>query len=73
MSQASDKLSGRVAFGLDPGHQDSKKVQAIVERALGLAGCPHCGRLAILDLTFLPDPAPDLGPLGIVSVQNELR
>lgn len=66
------KLAGRVSIGLNPEHQDSAKVLAIVERALGLAGCPRCGRLAVLDFNF-GDPAPEFAQFGAVSVHNELR
>jgi hypothetical protein len=65
-------LSGTIGFGLDTTRQDAKSVQAAVERALRVAGCPACGRLSKLDFRFI-DPDPELAGVGILSFENQLR
>ncbi len=60
-----------IAATINPANQNLKSVQSIVERALGLAGCGHCGRLSILNLEFVGDPPPDMAEHGVISIEQQ--
>jgi hypothetical protein len=38
---------------------------------LGVAGCDHCGRIAVFKVDFVSDPPPDLSKSGVISLQTE--
>jgi hypothetical protein len=54
---------------LDPRGQTSERVHAVVDEIFKVGGCLHCGRLAILHVDFISDPAPDFSKNGATSVQ----
>lgn len=56
---------------INPHRQDLETVHRIVDRALGIAGCDHCGRLSLLDLHFLSDPPPELIKDGVISLEKQ--
>jgi len=67
-----DKLQARksaIAM-LDPRKQNLESVHRIVDTILGLAGCGHCGRIALLNINFLIDPPPELGKEGLISFEQ---
>jgi len=53
------------AAGLDPKGQSIEHVNQIVASMLGRAGCPRCGRIALLRVDFLSDPPPEFGKLNV--------
>lgn len=64
--------SGKSAtVSINPHNQNLESVNRIVAQILGMAGCSHCGRLALLRLDFLGDPPPDLGKENVISVQTQ--
>ena len=52
-------------------HQTAEGVQQIVAQMLKMAGCTRCGRLALLHIDFLSDPAPDLAKVGVNSFSQQ--
>jgi hypothetical protein len=68
-----DKLQVRKSATamMDPHKQNLESVHRIVDRILGLAGCDHCGRIALLNINFLIDPPPELGKEGIISFEKQ--
>ena len=67
-----DKFRGKSASAtLNPNNQNIENLQYVVSRILDLAGCGHCGRLAIPNLEFLGDPA-ELGSRGFATGSNEI-
>jgi hypothetical protein len=67
MSSASRKSA---TLNFNPHNQTVKGVQAVVEQLLGMAGCPQCGRLAVLKVDFLGDPPPELGRQGVTGIET---
>ena len=53
----------------NPQHQNIESLNRVVGRILNLAGCDHCGRVALLRVDFLSDPPPELGKEGVISLQ----
>jgi hypothetical protein len=51
--------------------QNIEGVQKVVTQILGMAGCTHCGRLAVLRVDFLGDPPPDLAAGGVVQFEKQ--
>jgi hypothetical protein len=56
---------------INPHQQNLEMVNRIVAEVLNMAGCGHCGRLALLRTDFLGDPPEVLGKAGVISVQTE--
>jgi hypothetical protein len=50
---------------INPQNQNLESV--LLAHVLGLAGCPRCGRIALLKVDFLGDPPPDLSKEGVIS------
>jgi hypothetical protein len=47
-------------------------IQRILAKVGGMAGCDHCGRIALLRVDFLSDPPPpDLAKDGAISIVHE--
>jgi hypothetical protein len=67
--QASPWKSARITLSTQG--QTKDKVTEIVGGILGRGGCYTCGRLISLEVEFGDDPGPDLGKLGVTSVQVE--
>lgn len=55
----------------NPKGQNIDSIQKAVAQVLGLAGCSHCGRLALLHIDFVSDPPPDLGGLGVIQFEKQ--
>jgi hypothetical protein len=56
----------------NPQGQTIKGVHTVVEQILGMAGCPQCGRLAVLKIDLLGDPPPDLlGKQGVINIDKQ--
>ena len=68
---ASGSRARKAIASINPQNQNIETVHRIVAQILGLAGCGHCGRLAVLAIDFLGDPAPDLAKEGVISLQLE--
>jgi hypothetical protein len=65
MSSVSRKTA---TLTFNPHNQNIDGVQSVVKQILGMAGCPQCGRLAVLRVDF-GDPVPDqLGKQGVVGI-----
>jgi hypothetical protein len=59
----SSEIQGRINRAkayLDVREQTAEGVHELVSQILGRSGCWTCGRLAILELAFGDDPAPDV-------------
>jgi hypothetical protein len=56
---------------INPHNQNLETVHRLVAQVLGMAGCDHCGRLAVLKVDFLGDPPPELGKEGVISIQTQ--
>ena len=59
------------ALTLNPKDQDLAVVNKMMAMMLKRAGCPACGRLALLKLDFTGDPGPDLTGVGGISLHTE--
>jgi hypothetical protein len=51
--------------------QNLDGVQKTVAQILNMAGCTHCGRLALLRADFLGDPPPELAAGGVVQFEKQ--
>ena len=71
MAATTAPKGGKVSLTLNPHNQNLDTVHRIVASILGRAGCPQCGRIALLDVQFLGDPGPDLSKEGIISMHAE--
>jgi hypothetical protein len=68
MSSVSRKTA---TLTFNPHNQNIDGVQSVVKQILGMAGCPQCGRLAVLKVDFLGDPPPDaLGKQGVIGIET---
>jgi hypothetical protein len=57
---------------LNPKDQKMEAIQCILAKVGGMAGCDHCGRIALLRVDFLSDPPPpDLAKDGAISIVHE--
>ncbi len=50
--------------------QNIDGVQAVMKQILGMAGCPQCGRLAVLKVDFGDPPPEQLGKQGVVGLDT---
>jgi hypothetical protein len=55
---------------INPHNQNLESVHRLVAQVLGMAGCSHCGRIALLRVDFLGDPPPELSKEGVISVET---
>lgn len=51
--------------------QNADSVSRLVKSILGQAGCPTCGRIALLHIDFISDPAPEFVKEGVMSLHLE--
>jgi hypothetical protein len=65
MSNAAKSASA----SFNPQHQNLESLNRVVGRILNMAGCDHCGRVALLRVDFLSDPPPELSKDGVISLQ----
>ncbi len=69
MSQDALRKSATATFNLKGQNLDG--VQKVVANILNMAGCTHCGRLALLRADFLGDPPPELAGAGVVQFEKQ--
>ena len=55
----------------NPHGQTIDNVQTVVKQILGRAGCPQCGRLALLKVDFGDPITDELGKLGVVGIDKQ--
>jgi len=68
-SDSSSRKSATLTF--TQRDQNIKGVHTVVEQILGMAGCPQCGRLALLRFDFGDPPPEALGKLGVVGFDKQ--
>lgn len=73
MTTSTGNNASRVTVSINPHNQNLDTVHQIVAEILNKVGCTRCGRLAFLDVRTLGDPGPELGKLGVISVNTEER
>jgi hypothetical protein len=56
-----------ITIQLNTHNQNIEALHRLVARVGGLAGCDHCGRMALLRIDLLGDPPPDMAKEGAVS------
>jgi len=61
------KLQKAVAL-LDPKHQTQQSLGEVLGHILRQGGCPTCGRLSVLAVDFIVDPAKETIP-GVIALQ----
>ena len=64
------KKPASVSVSLDPKTATPKALNEVVAHVLGLAGCPTCGRLALLHFDFVTNPADTKIP-GVINIQTK--
>jgi hypothetical protein len=67
MSSVSRKTA---TLTFNPHNQNIDAVQSVVKQILGMAGCPQCGRLALLKIDFLGDPPDQLAKQGVTGIET---
>lgn len=67
-SLSSSGQSATASFG--SAKQNAASIRRIVDRVLGMAGCPNCGRIARLKIDFLTNPPPEFGRDGVISFDS---
>jgi hypothetical protein len=58
-----------VTLHLSTQNQKMDNLQSILKRVGGMIGCEACGRMALLRIDLLGDPAADLAKQGVTSMQ----
>ena len=56
---------------INPHNQNLESIHRLLAHILNVAGCDHCGRIALFKVDFLGDPPPDLTKSGVISLQTE--
>jgi hypothetical protein len=65
-----DKIPRSVTLHLNTQDQKLATLQEVIARIGGIAGCPACGRIAVLHVDILGDPPPiDLSKIGVTAIQ----
>jgi len=65
------KSGKSVTAALSPQKQNIESLNRVVGHILGMAGCDHCGRIALLKIDLIGDPPPDLAKDGVISLQQQ--
>jgi hypothetical protein len=67
MAQSRAINSAKVVF--NPKDQKVEAIHRILGTVLGRAGCLGCGRLAVLEVQFAVDPAPEVGAISVTTAE----
>ena len=73
MDKPTDNRTASVSLTINPQKQNLDTVHRLVGEMLKRGGCDGCGRIAFLDLHFVGDPGPDLGKVGVISLDIRTR
>ena len=63
--------AGRAKFAsvsLQTHNQNAENIHRVVDRILGMAGCPSCGLLASFHMDFVVDPPEELKAAGVTGL-----
>jgi hypothetical protein len=67
---AATKKPASVSVSFDPKTATPKSLNEVVAHVLGLAGCPACGRLSLLQFDFVTNPGDTKIP-GVINIQTK--
>jgi hypothetical protein len=73
MEKSTANNASRVTVSVNPHNQNLDTVHRIVGEILNRVGCGQCGRLAYLDIHTVGDPGPELGKIGVISIETQGR
>jgi len=64
------KKPGSLSASFDPKAATLESAHQVVDLMLGMAGCPRCGRLSMLQINFASNP-PNTKIPGVINVEGK--